>query len=124
MRAIEKRKFFYVPTDEAELVFDFNFVRMHPRGVSIVLPPYKQEPAVVFVKSKYESEAALTHPGCLEHTAINNDGIVYLLNGNFAAAEKSFEEANKIDPSYEPAVHNLNWVRERKKLGVQVFNRL
>lgn len=116
IRAIDKRPLLYVPTGDAYLVFDFDFSQGHPRGTSIVLAPDKQAPPVVFVKSETEFNSGTRRAYSFPHTALNNDGVLHVLDGKFAAAEKCFEDASKVDPSYEPAAHNLKWVRSHKKI--------
>jgi hypothetical protein len=116
IRAIDKRPLLYVPTGDAYLVFDFDFSQGHPRGTSIVLAPDKQSPPVVFVKGDTELNSGTRRAYSFTKTALNNDGVLHVLDGKFDAAEKCFEEASKLDSSYEPAAHNLKWVRSHKKI--------
>ncbi len=110
-QAIQDAKLFFIPTGDAEVVFDFNFVpgTYRPRGSAIVLAPGKQDPPVIFVQ----------HSGSF-HRQFNNEGVSQLLDGDYPAAQHSFEESLKCDSTYEPAAHNLKLVSELvKKLPVK-----
>jgi len=102
--ALQHASLFYVPCEDAELVFDFNFVPHppdqpigRPVGISILAVAEKRAPSIVFVRHDR-----------FVHTELNNKGVIQFLSGNYEAAEYSFTEAIKCESSYAPAVHNLS----------------
>jgi len=108
--AIERANLFYVPTGNAEFVFDFNSnVKRDPSGrllapkrigVSLQTAPGEPEPRVSFISHD-------RYP----HTELNNKGVVQFLLGDYEAARQSFEESMKCDSTYQPAAHNLDLLR-------------
>ncbi len=116
LRAILGKRFFYIPTGDAEVIFDFTITEGHPRGCSIVLPTSSDYLVpVTFVKSEYESIPGVNRADCFSHTELNNKGVIDILEGNLSAAEESFAEANRRDPVYKPSVYNLERIRSMKR---------